>query len=112
MRERKCTYPRRKALGGSGVINAMIYARRSRTDYVTWARLGNAGWSYREVLPYSKKSELLDLSNYDHQYHGTEGPPHVNVTAPPSVISEPFLRACDERALKQMDYNGREQLGL
>ncbi|KAG5872192.1 hypothetical protein JTB14_026243 [Gonioctena quinquepunctata] len=112
MREKKCTYPRGEALGGSGVINIMIYARGSPTDFDTWARLGNKGWSFGEVLPYFKKSELVNLANYDHQYHGTEGLLHVNVTAPPSVISVPFLRACEERGLKQVDYNGKEHLGV
>ncbi|KAG5877050.1 hypothetical protein JTB14_029378 [Gonioctena quinquepunctata] len=112
MREKKCTYPRGKALGGSGVNNVIIYARGSPSDFDTWARLGNEGWSYEEVLPYFKKSEKVDLINYDHPYHGTQGPLHVNFTAPPSVLSEPFLRACKEKGLEQVDYNGKKQLGV
>ena len=35
----------------------MLYVRGHRWDYDHWAALGNAGWSYDEVLPYFKRSE-------------------------------------------------------
>jgi choline dehydrogenase-like flavoprotein len=48
--------PRGRVLGGSSSINAMIYARGQRDDYDHWAREGNPGWSFDEVLPYFKRS--------------------------------------------------------
>lgn len=38
-------------------MNGMMYMRGSRKDYDDWAKLGNTGWSYQDVLPYFLKSE-------------------------------------------------------
>ena len=54
---RSLNYPRGKLLGGCSSINGMLYLRGQAQDYDTWAQLGNAGWSWDEVLPYFKKSE-------------------------------------------------------
>lgn len=44
-------------MGGSSAMNLMMYVRGNQEDYNTWAKMGNPGWSYNEVLPYFKKSE-------------------------------------------------------
>lgn len=44
-------------MGGTSTINGMLYVRGNKEDYDTWAKLGNAGWSYDEVMPYFIKSE-------------------------------------------------------
>lgn len=53
-----------KVLGGSSVLNFMIYNRGNRKDYDTWAAGGATGWSYDEVLPYFKKSEDNTNASY------------------------------------------------
>jgi choline dehydrogenase len=50
-------WPRGKVLGGSSSINAMMYVRGHASDYDHWRQLGNAGWSFADVLPYFVRSE-------------------------------------------------------
>lgn len=102
--------PRGKTLGGSSSINAMLYVRGNRWDYDEWARLGNPGWSYDDVLPWFRKAEHNE--QFDNEFHGQGGP--LNVTWPDfrSPVSETFIAAA---ALHQIranpDYNGAEQEG-
>lgn len=52
-----CNSIQGKVMGGSSAVNDMYYVRGSKEDYDDWSRLGNEGWSYKEVLPYFLKSE-------------------------------------------------------
>jgi choline dehydrogenase-like flavoprotein len=54
---RSLNYPRGKVLGGCSSINGMIYMRGQQRDYDRWRQMGNAGWSWEEVLPYFKRHE-------------------------------------------------------
>ncbi|KAG5865375.1 hypothetical protein JTB14_023887 [Gonioctena quinquepunctata] len=85
---------------------------RKLCDFDNWKKLGNEGWSYEDVLPYFKKSEHADMHNFDWDYHGTEGPLHVNITAPPSIYAEALEKAFAAKGLNRIDYNGRNQLGI
>lgn len=44
-------------LGGSSVLNALLYVRGNKRDYDGWAKEGAVGWSWDEVYPYFLKSE-------------------------------------------------------
>lgn len=43
MKERRSNWPRGKVMGGSSVLNAMLYIRGNRNDYDNWAQQGNPG---------------------------------------------------------------------
>jgi choline dehydrogenase len=90
--DRAIYIPRGKTLGGSSSINGMVYTRGHPTDYDEWAAAGNAGWSFKDVLPYFRRSE-----NNEHwrnsPYHGVGG--ELNVADPhyTSKLSEVFFDA-------------------
>lgn len=50
-------WPRGRVLGGSSVLNYMLYIRGNKRDYDSWAAGGAYGWSWDEVFPYFLKSE-------------------------------------------------------
>ena len=103
--------PRGKVLGGSSSINAMLYVRGHRWDYDHWASLGNAGWSYDEVLPYFKRAEHNETHGAG-EYHGAGGPLNVAELRSPSPLNRSFLEAAALNGVPHNpDYNGAEQFG-
>lgn len=68
---RSIVWPRGRILGGSSSINGLLYIRGDHQDYDDWAQQGAPGWSYRELLPYFRRSERYDGPASD--YHGTDG---------------------------------------
>lgn len=50
-------WPRGKVLGGSSVLNYMLYVRSHPMDYDNWANLtGDPGWKYENLVKYFKRS--------------------------------------------------------
>ncbi|KAB7728667.1 choline dehydrogenase [Rudanella paleaurantiibacter] len=111
---RRIYLPRGKTLGGSSSTNAMAYVRGNREDYNDWARLGNTGWSFDEVLPYFIRSEHNEQAGQlDAGYHGTGGP--LNVTFAQTFrtpVAPAFVQACEQAGIApNPDYNGANQAG-
>ncbi|KAJ8708602.1 hypothetical protein PYW08_009984 [Mythimna loreyi] len=110
-REQRCGWPRGKVMGGSSSINAMAYVRGNKLDFDTWADMGNEGWSYKDVLPYFKKSEKnLNVEGLNRKYHGVDGKQSV---ARFPYIDRPCIMLTDafhERGLPIADSNGASQL--
>jgi len=103
--------PRGKGLGGSSAINAMVYIRGHRSDYDHWAALGNAGWSYADVLPYFKRSE--NNAQFNGEFHGQAGPLHVDKLRTDNPVHDVFLQAAREAQFRiREDFNGEDQEGL
>ncbi len=72
LNKRRLYWPRGKVLGGSSSLNAMVYIRGHAKDYDRWDAEGATGWSYRNVLPYFKRSETYTRGAND--YRGDSGP--------------------------------------
>lgn len=103
--------PRGRCLGGSSAINAMIYTRGHRADYDHWASLGNAGWSYDDLLPYFKKSE--NNTTIQNSFHGNDGPLSVSNLQSHNSFQKIYLNAAKEVGFPVTeDFNGAEQEGL
>ena len=68
-------YPRGRALGGSGAINAMAHIRGHRAVYDAWAAGGAPGWGYEDLLPYFWRSEHTEGRHP--VLRGTGGPVRV-----------------------------------
>jgi len=108
---RRMWQQRGKVLGGSSSINAMMYMRGNAGDYDTWAALGAEGWSYREVLPYFRRSETYDRGA--DPFRGDSGPLGVQAGAGDSPLFGAFLRAGVEAGYPENpDLNGRVQEGF
>jgi choline dehydrogenase-like flavoprotein len=103
--------PRGKGLGGSSSINAMVYIRGHKSDYDHWASLGNAGWSFADVLPIFRRCE--DNSDFGGDYHGKGGPLHVNKLRTDNPVQQVFLDAAREAQFRiREDFNGDDHEGL
>lgn len=88
--------PRGRGLGGSALINGMVYFRGHARDYDDWARAGAEGWSYREVLPYFCRSEDNE-SLAPSAFHGRGGPLRIRHITRPNRLNYAFfdaLRSC------------------
>ena len=107
---RAIDWPRGKTLGGSSSINGLLYIRGQREDYDHWRQLGNAGWSYDDVLPYFIRSE--DQQNGSDQFHGSGGGLSVQNMRAKRDICEALIAAAEEVGVpRNDDFNGAEQEG-
>ncbi|OYU67274.1 MAG: choline dehydrogenase [Cytophagaceae bacterium BCCC1] len=108
---RKIYLPRGKVMGGSSSTNAMAYVRGNKEDYNDWAKLGNEGWAYEDVLPFFKKSENnQDIQN---DFHGNAGLLNVEFSKNfKTPFSQAFIESCIESGFSDnKDYNGEQQAG-
>ena len=103
--------PRGKVQGGSGSINALIYIRGQKSDFDEWARLGNVGWSYEDILPYYKRLESHPLG--DTEYHRANGRVHITrMKDEAHPICAAFLDACEGFGYpRNDDFNGATMEG-
>jgi choline dehydrogenase-like flavoprotein len=110
-------YPRGRALGGSGAINAMAHVRGHPASYDRWAASGAPGWGFADLLPYFRRTERAegrDPARLDRTLRGTAGPIRV---APAGADRHPVARAFAEALTRNGcpvtdDLSGRVREGV
>lgn len=108
LNRRRVFLPRGRVLGGTSSINAMVYARGNRIDYDEWQL---PGWTYRELLPYFKRSE--DNERGESQYHGVGGPLAVSDGRSNNPMAAAFVEAAAQAGYPANgDFNGPVQDGF
>ena len=111
MHNRRISWPRGKVLGGSSSINGLIYIRGQSQDFDLWRQLGNAGWSYDDVLPYFRKAE--DQEDGANAYHGEGGPLGVSSLKTDHPLHDAFIEGAQQAGYPyNPDFNGAEQEGV
>src|SRR6202012_2755194 len=111
LNDRRLWWPRGKGWGGSSSINGMIYIRGHARDYDQWRQMGLAGWAYRDVLPYFKRSGSFEGGPA--AWHGGEGPLHGSKAASPTPIYAATTEAGREAGYPTTpDFNGFQQEGF
>jgi choline dehydrogenase len=104
-------HPRGIGLGGSSLINGMVYLRGNPSDYERWAAEGAQGWSYAEVLPYFKRMERR--AEGADAYRGDHGPIGVRRVADLGPLYRAFLDAGSQAGYPFTDdVNGYRQEGF
>jgi choline dehydrogenase len=103
-------WPRGRVLGGSSSINGLLYVRGQARDYDVWRQLGNEGWSYRDVLPYFRRSEDQERGSDD--LHGAGGPLSVTDVRMHNPLCDAYIEASTQAGVpKTRDFNGKSQEG-
>ena len=109
--DRAIPIPRGKGLGGSSLINGMIFVRGQPQDYDAWAESGARGWSFADVLPYFKRLE--NFADGESELRGGGGPVDIVRVAERPPIARAFIDAAKQAGFAENpDYNGADQEGF
>src|SRR5271163_21277 len=110
LNNRRVIQPRGKVLGGSSSINGLLYIRGQHEDFDHWRQLGNAGWSFKDVLPYFRRAE--DQERGADELHGAGGHLKVSDVCEPHPLCEAFIEAVQKSGFpRNDDFNGPTQEG-
>jgi choline dehydrogenase len=96
MNARRIYWPRGRGLGGSSSINGLIVVHGQPQDYDAWAAQGNAGWDWKGVEPYFRRSRMS-----------------VSPIGEPHELIEAIIAAAAELGIpRSADFNGLNQEGV
>jgi len=89
-----------------------MYSRGHRAIYDNWAKAGNVGWGYEDVLPFFKVAENNKDYGTGSSVHGTRGPVPVQRPADVLPITRTLIEAGKELGYQQIDMNEPEPFGF
>ncbi|HWG24934.1 GMC family oxidoreductase [Actinospica sp.] len=104
---------RARLVGGCSATNGTIALRGAPADYDGWARLGNPGWSFADVLPDFRRLET-DLDFAD-DWHGRHGPVPIRRYEPKELtpVNEAAFEALIEAGFPEVaDHNRPGAVGV
>lgn len=104
-------HPRGMGIGGTSLVNGMVFLRGSPFDYDRWQDEGATGWSYADVLPYFKRMETF--AGGADAYRGGAGPVQVRRQQDLHILNQAFLNAGQQAGYAHTDdVNGYQQEGF
>jgi choline dehydrogenase len=96
MNNRRVYWPRGRGLGGSSSINGLIVVHGQPQDYDAWEAQGNAGWGWKDVEPYFRKSRM-----------------ETSAIREPHELIEAIIAGAGELGIPRVeDFNGPSQEGV
>ncbi|WP_417209785.1 GMC family oxidoreductase [Antarctobacter sp.] len=108
---RKIHVAQGRTLGGSSAVNGMMYNRGQAVGFDSWAQSGNPGWSYRDVLPYFKRTERA-IGIGEDTFRGRDGRLPVEECAWKNDACDAFIEGAEAMGVpRNGDMNGATQAG-
>lgn len=103
-------WPRGKVLGGTSVLNVMLYTRGNPNDFSSWPK----DWRWPQVYPYFLKSENnQDFDIVTNGFHNQHGYLDVKRTPYVSPLGCAFVDSANELGYPKLrDLNGPSQSGF
>lgn len=101
--------PSGRGLGGSGLINGMVYVRGQPADFDGWAAAGAPGWAFADVEPYFRRIEDYAVPSAG---RGRGGPVHVTPVRERFPAADAFLRAAVQDGGRLVEDYNLDQAGF
>lgn len=112
-KHKACNWPKGRIVGGTSVLNFMVFNRGHRKDFDGWAAAGNVGWGYDDVLKYFIKLEDVRIPELrDMPYRGRNGPMTIEHSKFKTKLLDAFLEAGQSLGYDVNDPNGPDMLGF